>query len=441
MGFKYRFPPLEEYTLANGMCMIWLPEFEQSVVTVALQLPVGRYTDPVGREGISELLFGLMQKGTQERPGEAFARALENAGASLFVDVGDEHVTLGVRMLQAVAERIVPLFWEMVTRPSLDPGELKRLKKEMITGMQAEYADPSVLAAKHFQVELFGSAHPAGHLHTIRSVKRVELHDIRGFYTQHVRPEGGVLVVAGAMSADAMRRQWESLFADWTVQSNGVAVVGEKVPPLAVTRVRLIDKPDLSQTTVVMGHPCVGELDDGRMSLSLGNYILGGGNFSSRLMKKVRSDAGRTYGISSDMSCHRRHGTFMISTSTQSTQLGDVLGSILEVYHGFCGNGVEEEELGKAKRFAEGNIAFELEGLGNVVDKLLWLKFHGRSHDYIESYASRLASVDCAHLNTALKEKFYSEHFTVVAVGRREDVEAQISSLGEIKHVGFRSDP
>jgi zinc protease len=441
MKFSFKFPDMKEKILPNGMRSIWLPDFAHPVITVSLLIPAGRYADPVGLEGISELTVGLMQKGTKSLPAEAFSEKLEQTGASIVMDVKDECITIGVRMLHKAASEIIPLFWDMICNPALDKSEFKRLKKEMITGLNAEYADPGALAGKHFNAELFGPLNPAGRKNTLYTVKNINLEHIKNFYSVHIAPQDANLIIAGAMKVEDMQKKWESLFSNWDNKKAEKSTYEIVVPDLTKNRIRIIDKPELSQTTILLGHPCVNELHEKRITLALANFILGGGNFSSRLMSRIRSDTGKTYGIASQIFSNRKLGSFMISTSTQNNQLREVISSIFDVYNDFTKKGATEPEIEKAKQFATGNMAFELEGINNIVEKLLWLRFYERDNSYIESYESHLQPINRDTLLDSVQKHLMFENFVIVAVGKQNEILEQLSAYGEVQCFKCRANP
>ena len=437
----FTFPSMTEERLANGLQVIWVPDTEQHGMTVALQIPVGEFSDPVSFEGTAELTVNLMQKGTQTLTPEEFAQKLEQTGTSFFADTGDEQIVLGCKMLSKFGDSMLQLFWEMLCSPRFEKGELSRLKREMTTALQAEFSDPNALANKHFYSLLCGGDHPAGRLHTMGSIKSISLAHVKKFYSGYFSPAGSVLIVAGDFDMAEAARRWGPLFSTWKNTPAKAACVAEALLPMTATMLRLVDKPDISQTYFMLGHPAPGELDSDRNALALANYVLGGGNFSSRLMASVRSKKGKTYGIGSQLACNRDCGVFTVSTATLSAQTAEVLSMILSVYQDFASRGVTDEELTKAKQFAIGNMAFQLEGIGNIAEKLLWLRLYGRNNSYIERFGEMIAAIDKNRVDEAIRKYISSKHFAVVAVGKKNDLQPQLESFGQVKTIPFRTDP
>lgn len=438
MKFQYTFPPMEEKKLSNGLTLIVVPDHEQDGIVVALQLPIGRFSDPAGKEGVCELTVGLISKGTESFSSDEFASRLENAGATLFSDVGEEHCVYGIRMLASSAQAIFPIFVEMFSRPRFAAEEFQRLQREMVTALQAERIEPSVLATRHFYHELAGKGHPAGRFQTEQTIKKITLADVKAFFGEYCSPEGGLCVVAGDFNADPFGRFATEQLTFWKRSGRKPQVIAPAAQHPAAAVVRLVNKPDLTQTSLAVGQASPGERCPDKNTLLLANHIFGGGNFSSRLMTRIRTSDGKTYGISSQMVSETEFGALLISTSTQNSQLGGVLGSIIEEYRRFCAEGVTADELEKASQFAIGNMAFQLEGIGNIVDKLLWLRFYGRANSYIERFEDIITAIDIESVNTAVRRYFSPDRLIIAAVGKKEAILPQLSSFGPLKQYHFR---
>jgi len=438
---SFRFPPMHEVRLPNGLNVIWVPQREHPAMTVALQIPAGKFCDSREKEGIAELAVALLQKGPRSLSTAQFAEKLEHTGASLFSEVGDEHIITGCQALSRFAGMVVPLFWETVCSPALDEQEFGRLRREMTAATQAELVDPGILVKKHFYAELFGAGHPAGRTHSVASIKRITMQDVRNFCAQSLFPGNSHLVVAGDFDIDTARTSWETLFGSWNTPGNEPMPTPAPPGHAGSSVVRLVDKPDLSQTSLAIGHEAPGELHEDRELAAVANYILGGGNFSSRLMNAIRTKGGKTYGISSQIACNNNFGAFMISTSTQNRQTGDVLATILMVYRDFIEKGVTDEELAKAKQFAIGSMAFQLEGIGNITDKLLWLRLYKRDNAYIEQFDKRIAAITRDDINRTIVRHLRASGMVISAVGKAQEIRPLLAGHGTIKAFHYRTDP
>ena len=438
MASQFQFPPMQEYMLENGMRVIILPDHEQEGMVVALQLPFGRFADPAGFEGCAEICVGLMQKGTETRTYEQFSETFENRGATLFADLGEEHAMIGIKMLSRFKDELFPCFRDMLVAPRFDTRELFRLKQEMITALRAETVDPGTVANRHFYHELAGSSHPAGRHHSVQSIRKLRREHVVTFFREQVIPDGCTMVIAGDFSESWFSRYARPAIEEWKNAAKRLMRV--EAPPVAAARkaVRLVEKNDLTQVSLVIGQDAPGELDPLRNQIALANYIFGAGNFSSRLMTRIRSSAGRTYGIASHITAERRFGAFTISTSTQNRQLTEVVEAVLGEFRQFHDKGVTTEELENAKRFVIGNMAFQLEGITNLVEKLLWLYFYNRTTAYIERFEEMISSITLESVNEAVAQRFDPERLIFIGVGRRTEIASQLAAFGPLQLYHFK---
>lgn len=430
MTSRFVFPPRDETIGANGLRVILIPDHEQEGFVAALQMPFGRFSDSVGQEGCAELCVGLMQKGTQTLTFDQFSDTFEQHGATLFSEVGEEHTTLGIKVLSRYKEELFPCFWEMVVAPRFDPKEYRRLQQEMVTALHAESVDPGTIANKHFFRALAGSQHPAGRFHTAGVLKKIKLEQIQSFYATHLFPDRAVLVIAGDFDVAWFKETFLPLVGSWPAAALPLSLCEAPSASGGAGAIRLIDKPDVTQVTLLLGQNAPGELDPFRNEVALANYIFGAGNFSSRLMKRVRSTGGKTYGISSHITSERHFGALTIATSTQNQQLTEVLTTIQEEYALFCSSGITAEELEGAKRFAIGNMAFQLEGIATLVEKMLWLSFYGRSTEYLESFENMVQSITLDRVNEGIRTWFSPEKMITIAVGKKVEIMSQLAAFG-----------
>jgi zinc protease len=438
MKFNYTFPPLDEFTLDNGLKIICIADHEQSGIVIALQLPVGHFSDPPERAGLCELTAGLLAKGTETLTPDEFSDKLESAGASFFSEVGEENCVLGIRMRALSAPSLLPLFVEMISRPRFAEEEFVRLKREMITALRADRVDTSFLATRHFYAELVGEGHPAGRFQTVQSLKKITLREVKDFFNAFFSPEQALFIAAGDYDRGKLKQFVTELFLPWRNSRRKMPVIAPPARHRQLPAVRLVNKSDLTQTSLAVGHASPGEKCPGKNALLLANHVFGGGNFSSRLMTRIRTADGKTYGISSQLLSETDFGAFMITTSTRNMELAGVLTCIVEEYRRFCSKGVTADELEKAKQFAIGNMAFQLEGIGNVVDKLLWLRFYGRQNAYIERFEETITAIDVATVNDAIRTYLSPENLIIVAVGKKTEIELQLKPFGVAKNYHFR---
>src|SRR5690606_708509 len=123
----------------------------------------------------------------------------------------------------------------------------------------------------------------------------------------------------GDIDTKKLKRDLERAFAPWK-KATLPPVPTYKVPGLSGSRIRLVDKPGQTQTHIKLAQFGIRHDDPRFFDTLVWNYVLGGGAFSSRLMKVVRVEGGKTYGASSSFDRNRERGAFVVQTFTRNSE-------------------------------------------------------------------------------------------------------------------------
>ena len=158
--------------------------------------------------------------------------------------------------------------------------------------------------------------------------------------------------------------------------------------------VRLVDKPDATQSSVMVIGPGIRHADPQYYAVRLMNYALGGGGFSSRLMKVVRSEGGKTYGVRSSFDAGRDAGPFEAShVHAQRRDGGDGQAGASTRSRKMRAGGPTEEELKAAKDNLIGGFGLRLETGSDLAGELIGAEIDGLDNKYVVDYPARLDAV------------------------------------------------
>ncbi len=437
MNKPFQFPPTDEMVLSNGVRFIVIPVAQEGL-SIAVSLGRGRYADPLTLEGCATLTASMLLKGSQAMSRDAFSHFFEERGASLFADVTDERMVIGCRMLSRFSGDLLDRFCEMLSEPAFDAEELARMKKECISALASESTDPSTLVHHCFAQQMFPSTHPAGRISTAQSIKRITRDSLVDFYRKAYTGNQAIVVLAGDsgnLSIQKIRERFESIPADTLGANKENFTLTATLSKIATY---VVDKRDLTQTTILAGYAMPGEYSPDRLALSIANYIFGGGNFSSRLMERIRSKEGSTYGVSSQLVTNAWFGIFTMSTTTQTSRTKAMIEALVEEHARFVDKGITSEELLFAQKYAAGSMAFELEGLSSISEKILYLRTYGRTNEYIEKFCDLVYSLTCDQVNDALFRHHKDKHLTIVAVGNSQLFSNELSQFNVQCVIPFR---
>ncbi len=440
-----RLPPIVEETLPNGLRVLILPDHEIPAVTMTLLWAAGDEVDTPEKAGLATLAAALLRQGTRSRTAEAIAEEIDRVGGDLSGESAIDTTRLTLTVLSRDVAKGLDLLSDVAIRPVFPVRELEDLRRQAVAQVKQELDDPSSLAAKHGRALLFGKDHPYAVSATERSLRSIRREDLLLHYRTHLRPDNAYLAIAGDVDPAALAGPVRLAFGAWASPSprGGPAAPTrtEAAPdPVARRIVRLVDKPDLTQSTIRISMPGIERSSSDYHAARLMNFVLGGGSFSSRLVRVVRADEGKTYGIGSGFRVHRRKGEMAISTTTRSAETVATLDLVLREIDRMrrAGSGVTPAELRLAQSNLIGSYPMQFETAADVVGKLLSARVFGLPLEEVTEQRRLLAAVTLEEVDAAAKRYLDPDRATIVVVGNASAIRAPLESrFGEIEVVHY----
>jgi zinc protease len=312
------------------------------------------------------------------------------------------------------------------------------VRDEMLASIAARFDNPHELANAHFENLLFGEHHPDGWVLSAEDVQRITRARLEAFWKTFYRPNHAILAVAGDVDAAKLRPAIEKAFGGWAR-----ATVPPRpewtIPKLTATRILLVDRPDSTQATIVLGHQGIRHADPRWYAATLMNYVLGGSDFSSRLMIEVRAKRGLTYGIGSSFGATLYEGAFRVAGSTKSESAWEALLASVNEVRRMKAEGPTVLELDKAKGYYAGSYPFKLQTAAGVAQALVGAEQHGLGASYVRELPLRLAGVDQPAARQAADQLLHPDTMLVVIVGKAAAIEPQIANKGiAYEKIGFK---
>jgi zinc protease len=201
---------------------------------------------------------------------------------------------------------------------------------------------------------------------------------------------------------------------------------------LCTPGIYLLDRPDLTQSEIRVGHLGLPRSHADYFPVKLVNYILGGGGFSSRLMGRIRSDLGFTYGIRSNFSCRRSPGPFIVSTFTPAENTAQVVQEIGAVIREVHQNGVTDQELAEAQSFYVGHFPLGLETSRGIGRQALSIDLYDLGTDYLQRYCDRIREVDRKAAAAAAASHLQPDNLVTLVMGPAATCADSLRALGPL---------
>ena len=308
--------------LANGLTLIVQPETVSDTVSVYGHVRSRAATEePRGKEGVSLLLDRLFDFGTGHLSRVAFQQALDRIGAS--EDAGTD---FSLQVLSREFDPGVALLADNELHPALPEAEMKVIQPPLAQAVAARNRAPGYLAFHSLRAALYPATDPSLRQATGESVARLSRDDVLAYYHRVFRPDLTTIVVIGNITPEAARRTIEKYFGGW--QATG-PLPDTDLPVTPDNGAHIVSVPDASrvQDSVYLAQTlALKRSDPDYYALSLGDAVLGGGFYASRLSNDLRKNAGLVYSVSTDLEAGRTRSVYLVRYASDPQNVSKAAG-------------------------------------------------------------------------------------------------------------------
>lgn len=429
--------PIQHWTQDSGAGVWFVPSPALPILDIQIDFDAGSRRDPPQQSGLAGATAQMMLKGVAATDGQPALdeSALEDAWADLAASfegsAGRDRMSFSLRTLTdpRILPRAVALAARQLGQPSWPEDVWAREREQWSAAIQESLTRPGTVAARAFAKAVYGK-HPYGVRTVPETLQRIAVADMRNDHATHVRPCHARVSVVGAVSreqADALVAQLLAPLARDTACPDLPPV--PEVAPL--TRPAEIRIPFASaQTHVLVGQPGYKRDDPAFFALLVGNHILGGGGFTSRLTQQVREDRGLSYSVYSTFSPGRNAGAFMISLETRPDQAAEALQVSRQVLADFVARGPTDDELQAAKDNLIGSFPLRLDSNRKLLGNVANIAWNDLPLDYLDHWTDRIAAVTRGEVTQALQRVLQPEREVTVIVGPDAD-DASAPAVGD----------
>lgn len=434
---KAELAPVTEFKLKNGLQVFLIKSDRLPLVSFQIAIRAGRAQEPRARLGVAEATADMLVKGTKRRDAVGLAKAIDEVGGSISVDTTFEATVVSCRVLARDRSTCLRLLPEMLTQSTFPDDEFKKIKDAMVATVRQRLDSAATLASAHVQNLLWGNDHVRGWINSEQSVAALQRDDLEAWRKAWYAPNNAMLVVTGDFDARAMRPALERSFAVWKTAPVPPTPT-YKEPALSGVRIRLVDKPGQTQTHIRVGQLGIRHDDPRYFDTLVWNYALGGGAFSSRLMKVVRVEGGKAYGASSSFDQNLTRGSFVAQTFTSNAEAVATGKLVIAELARMAKKGPSQAEVGSAIANIAGGYALRYQSTSELGAALLSAQLHGFGLEYLANFPLAVARVDMASARLAASEILDPKNYVVVMVGDAKDLEPQLRREGwKYDKVGF----
>ncbi|MCB4811258.1 insulinase family protein [Methylovorus menthalis] len=408
---------IQQWKTASGADVYFVENHDLPIIDVSVNFEAGSARDVAEKSGLAGMTRYLMTLGAAGMSDEEISRKMADVGAIMGGELDADRAAFKLRTLSQAREReqALDVFAKVLQQPDFPQATLEREKARAIAGLQEAATQPESIASKAFMKALYGT-HPyaledGGEPETIAALKR---DDLQAFYQQHYGAKGAVIAMIGDMTREEANQIAERLTAKLPAVDAQPALPAVAYPERAVDE--RIQHP-ASQSHILIGYPGVKRGDADYFPLYVGNYILGGGGFVSRLTEEVREKRGLVYSVYSYFMPMAGLGPFQIGLQTKREQSAEAMKVVEQTLDKFVQNGVTEDELIAAKQNITGGFPLRLDSNSKILDYLAVIGFYKLPLTYLEDFNKNINSVTTAQIKDAFSRRIDTHKLVTVVVG------------------------
>ena len=405
--------------LPNGLIVLHSENHSLPIVMVTLLVKAGQISEPKDKAGLANLVAELLTEGTKHRTARDISEEIEFIGASLDASAGSDYTIITLSVLKKDIYKGFELFSDILLNPIFPQEEVER-KKVLIKGvLRQQEEEPAFLANRAFKKEVYGE-HPYGRLieGSVETIEGIKRDDLLRFYSDYFLTNNSIVSIAGDLTADELNSLMKKYLSDWRKVDLPLKTVslleGKKIK-----KVVKIER-DLTQANMILGQTGISRDNPDYYAISVMNYILGGGGFSSRLMQSIRYNMGLAYDVDSSFISNKEGGMFQVEVQTKNESTNLVISEVLKQMERMRKEYVSAEDLSEAKSYLTGSFPRRLDTNRKIADFLAYVEFYNLGLDYVEKYPDYINSVTKEDVIRVARKYLAPENYVLVVVANQK---------------------
>jgi zinc protease len=410
--------PIQHWQTANGSRVYFVESRGLPLLDISVDFDAGARRDNPAQSGLAGLTAKTMSLGAGGLSEETISRRFADVGAQFAATFEPDRAGMTLRTLSSERERSqsLDLLSMVLQRPDFPAPAIEREKARIIAALKEESTQPGPIGEKAFYAALYG-AHPyglpgAGKIETLATLQQ---QDVAAFYRRHYVAESAVISLVGDVSRTQAEAIAGQLSAGLSRATDTLPVLPQISPPARGETHHIPHS--ASQSHILLGMPGMSRSDPDYFALYLGNYILGGGGFASRLTEEVREKRGLAYSVYSYFLPLAQPGPFQIGLQTKQDQSQQALDIVRTTLSRFVAEGPTADELRRAKLNIGGGFPLRIDSNKKILGYLALIGFYRLPLNYLDEFAGQIEKITLTDVKSAFKRRIDPERMVTVIVG------------------------
>jgi zinc protease len=367
---------------------------------------------PAGKDGVADVLNDLFSYGTTHLDRLAFQKALDDIAANETAGYD-----FSVRVLKTDFSRGVQLLADNVLNPALPSPAFDIVKRETAEFLAGRMKSPGYQAEHAQKAALLPANDPALREATPATVSSLTLNDVKRFHAATFRPDLTTIVVIGDVTPDEARATIEKWFGGWKSSGAKPNLDLPRVPQNSATEVTVPDPGALQESVVLAQEVGVTRFDPDYYALRLGNFVLGGGFYATRLYHDLRQETGYVYSVDDTLTADKVRSVYSVSYGCDPENVTKARDLIVRDLRSMQIDNVTPDELHQAKALVLRQLPLRESSEEAVAGSLLARAQIDLPLDEASRSAARYAAIRADEIRAAFARWIRPDSFVLIVRG------------------------
>lgn len=401
--------------IRGGSTLYTIPAtHELDLVKIEIVLNRGRHVEQ--KKLSSRFCARMLREGTQTKDQDDINDIFDFYGAHFNVQYHLDYASFSLVCLSRYCRKLIPLVFEIITKPEFDPSDLQRLKKRAKSKLKLSLADNDALSFRILTEKIFGSQHAYGYNSTREDIDQIQVKDLQAFHEIFYCKPNFKIYLSGCVNPDIKKGILDHIhqLPEQRYTGDFPAEYGMDSQHLPGMTYLKNDYAFNTQSSIKMGKRIIRRNHSDYIPIHFTNTLLGG-FFGSRLMQNVREQEGLTYNIYSDLEPMKHDAYFMIGTDVKTENIDKVIQMIYQEMNRLEQEIIPEQELRMVRNYIKGYLLSSLDGVFSKAEIVKILTLEGMPVNWIYDFFDRLDQIKSEDIPGLIKNYLKKEElFTVV---------------------------
>ncbi|MGM0502687.1 MAG: M16 family metallopeptidase [Bacillota bacterium] len=431
-----KLPDYKRIELDNKLVIYLVEDHSLPTVEITGYIEGGLRQESKKAAGISDFMLEMMNTGTQNFKQQELAQHKEVQGIDFDFSVKKDYYKLSGSALTTDSQELISLAADILRNPNFDAAYYDRIKEETKQNLAQTQTRQDALLDMYFTKQIYQD-HPYSFASNYKlrqqSLENITPKTLKKFYKQNIAPNNLVLGVVGDINTKKLEKLLKDEFSDWEERDIKLEQTAVQRKEKQNNSVIVVNKPDATQAKIRMGYNFFAAGFEDRVAFKMANRIYGGGAFSSRLMKNLRSEKGFVYNINAAQNSHQLGGSYYINTEVEPTKTYQAITAIKEEMAV-----IKKEKEPLSTKELEENINLynallpkSYQNKVDILDQMIYnSEIRGRKVDYVNQFVKQYNNLNAPKVQQVFANYTYPERFSVVIVANKDQVVSNLEDNG-----------